>query len=144
MGDLELMTLSTAAHDLTAGRGQIVSLVAEAGLGKSRLAAHLKEQCTSNDPPLRWVEGASFSYDASNPSTGALEFVQGDISGEPYAQATGRGNNYTGAVVNDRHANFIVADEGTSSADLLRLIDLAQSRVEEQFGVDLELEIEIW
>ncbi len=48
------------------------------------------------------------------------------------------------AEISDRHANFIIAHEGASSSDVLRLIDLARSKVSEQFGVDLELEIEIW
>ena len=48
------------------------------------------------------------------------------------------------AEISDRHANFIVTHAGAKSDDVLRLIDLARSKVAEQFGVDLELEIEIW
>ena len=50
----------------------------------------------------------------------------------------------TGAEISDRHANFIVTHEGAKSDDVLRLIDLARSKVSEAFGVDLELEIQIW
>lgn len=46
--------------------------------------------------------------------------------------------------ISDRHANFIVSHPGASSEDVMRLIDMARSKVAEQFGVDLELEIEIW
>jgi UDP-N-acetylmuramate dehydrogenase len=49
-----------------------------------------------------------------------------------------------GAEISDRHANFIVTKPGAKSDDVLRLIDLARSKVSEQFGVDLELEIKIW
>ncbi|MEX0712992.1 MAG: UDP-N-acetylmuramate dehydrogenase [Pirellulales bacterium] len=49
-----------------------------------------------------------------------------------------------GAEVSDRHANFIVADPGASSQDVLRLIELVRSRVADRLGVDLETEIEIW
>lgn len=59
-------------------------------------------------------------------------------------QAGLKGTRVGGAEISDRHANFIVADEGASSQDVLRLIDLARSKVAEQFGVDLELEIKIW
>jgi UDP-N-acetylmuramate dehydrogenase len=49
-----------------------------------------------------------------------------------------------GAEVNERDANFIVAHPGTSTRDVLRLIDLVRSRVRERYNVDLELEIVIW
>jgi len=44
----------------------------------------------------------------------------------------------------DRHANFIVTHPGATSKDVLKLIDQARTKVSEQFGVDLELEVEIW
>lgn len=55
-----------------------------------------------------------------------------------------KGTRVGGAEVSDRHANFIVTHEGATSADVLRLIDLIRSKVAEQFGVHLELEIKIW
>jgi UDP-N-acetylmuramate dehydrogenase len=55
-----------------------------------------------------------------------------------------RGTRIGNAEISDRHANFIVSHPGASSADVQRLIDLARSKVAEQFGVDLELEIEVW
>ncbi len=48
------------------------------------------------------------------------------------------------AEVSDRHANFIVAGEGATSDDVLKLIDLVRERVFERLGVELELEIEVW
>ncbi|MBI5758872.1 MAG: UDP-N-acetylmuramate dehydrogenase [Planctomycetales bacterium] len=59
-------------------------------------------------------------------------------------QARLKGTRIGGAEVSDRHANFIVAHSGASSQDVLRLIDLIRSKVAEQFGIDLELEIKIW
>jgi UDP-N-acetylmuramate dehydrogenase len=59
-------------------------------------------------------------------------------------QAGLKGTRIGNAEISDRHANFIVAHPGATSQDVLRLIDLARSKVAEQFGVDLELEIEIW
>jgi UDP-N-acetylmuramate dehydrogenase len=49
-----------------------------------------------------------------------------------------------GAEISERDANFIVADPGTSSRDILRLIDLIRTRVQEHSNVDLELEITVW
>jgi UDP-N-acetylmuramate dehydrogenase len=48
------------------------------------------------------------------------------------------------AEVSDRHANFIVADPGATSADVLRLIDVVRERVTDRLGIELETEIEIW
>ncbi len=44
----------------------------------------------------------------------------------------------------DRHANFIVTQPGAKSKDVLQLIEQARDKVSQQFGVDLELEVEIW
>jgi len=55
-----------------------------------------------------------------------------------------KGLQIGGAVVSDKHANFIVAQKGCSSRDVLRLIEAIQQRVKESFGVDLELELEVW
>jgi UDP-N-acetylmuramate dehydrogenase len=49
-----------------------------------------------------------------------------------------------GAMVSEKHANFIIANDGCSSNDVIRLIEIARQRVKENFDVDLELEIEIW
>lgn len=59
-------------------------------------------------------------------------------------QAGLKGTRIGGAEVSDRHANFIVAESGTTSNDVLRLIELVRSRVADRQGVELELEIEIW
>jgi UDP-N-acetylmuramate dehydrogenase len=49
-----------------------------------------------------------------------------------------------GAVVSEKHANFIVTEKGCKSADVKALIKKIQGKVKDQFDVDLELEIEIW
>jgi UDP-N-acetylmuramate dehydrogenase len=49
-----------------------------------------------------------------------------------------------GASVSDRNANYIVAGPDATSRDVLRLIDLIQSKVRESSGIQLEREIVIW
>lgn len=49
-----------------------------------------------------------------------------------------------GAEISDRDANFIIAHPGATARDLLRLIDLVRSQVQEHFNVDLELGITVW
>lgn len=59
-------------------------------------------------------------------------------------QAGLKGITVGGAEVSQRHANFLIANEGTTSQDVLRLIDMVRSRVAERLGVELETELEIW
>jgi len=42
------------------------------------------------------------------------------------------------AEVSERHANFIVADPGSTSQDVLKLIDVVRERVNERLGIELE------
>jgi UDP-N-acetylmuramate dehydrogenase len=69
---------------------------------------------------------------------------RGLSAGDLIEQAGLKGKRIGNAEISDRHANFIVTQEGATSDDVERLIELARTKVVEQFGVDLELEIEIW
>jgi len=55
-----------------------------------------------------------------------------------------KGLQIGGAVVSEKHANFIIAEKGCKSRDVMRLIEAVKQRVKEQFEIELELEIEIW
>ena len=69
---------------------------------------------------------------------------RGASAGELIEKAGMKGTRIGGAVVSDRHANFIVAEPECTSQDVLRLIELIRGQVRDRLGVDLELEIEIW
>jgi len=55
-----------------------------------------------------------------------------------------KGLRVGGAVVSEKHANFIAAREGCTSRDVMQLIEMIRQRVREQFDVELELELEVW
>jgi len=52
-----------------------------------------------------------------------------------------KGRRIGGAVVSDKHANFIINDGGASAADIEALIDLVQTTVEGEHGVKLRHEV---
>jgi UDP-N-acetylmuramate dehydrogenase len=54
-----------------------------------------------------------------------------------------KGQRAGGARFSDVHANFIVAEPGASSADVLGLIRLAQRRAADELGIELRTEVQI-
>ncbi|AQT70205.1 UDP-N-acetylenolpyruvoylglucosamine reductase [Anaerohalosphaera lusitana] len=55
-----------------------------------------------------------------------------------------KGLKIGGAQVSEQHANFLVTEKGCKSADVKKLIDIVRNKVQEEFDVQLELELEIW
>jgi UDP-N-acetylmuramate dehydrogenase len=68
----------------------------------------------------------------------------GDKAGALIDRAGLKGLTCGGASVCIQHANFLIACPGTPAADILELIALIRRRVAEMFGIQLELEIEVW
>ncbi len=68
----------------------------------------------------------------------------GGAAGALIDRAGLKGLQVGGAVVSEKHANFIVARDGCTSRDVMQLIDTIKQKVREQFDVELELEIEVW
>ena len=69
---------------------------------------------------------------------------QGGSAGALIDRAGLKGLRIGGAVVSEKHANFIIAEKECTSSDVMRLIETIKEKVKEQFDVDLELEVEIW
>ena len=69
---------------------------------------------------------------------------RGVSAGELVERAGLKGTRIGGAVVSDRHANFIVAEPDCTANDVLRLIDVVRDQVQDRLGVELDLELEIW
>ena len=55
-----------------------------------------------------------------------------------------KGTRRGGAVVSERHANFVVNEGGARAADVLEILDLVRERAAREAGVELELEVRVW
>lgn len=54
------------------------------------------------------------------------------------------GTKVGAAMVSERNANYFVVEAGASARDVLRLIDLVRTRVQDRFHLELELAISAW
>ncbi len=113
------------------------------------LSAHL--ELTSADPEqiMRTVK-ETWIYKKNNQPLNTrncgcvFKNPKGASAGALIDRAGLKGLKIGGAVVSEKHANFIIAEQGCTSRDVMKLIDAIKQRVKEQFDIDLELEIEIW
>jgi UDP-N-acetylmuramate dehydrogenase len=76
----------------------------------------------------------------------------GCIFKNPPGRSTGRmidelglkGTRVGGAVISERHANFIVNRHHATASDIMKLMELIRARVLKAFGVELEEEVIVW
>jgi UDP-N-acetylmuramate dehydrogenase len=98
---------------------------------------------------LEQVKGLNQKRRASQP---VKEKSAGCIFKNPPGLSTGKlidelgmkGLRVGGAVVSERHANFIVNRHGATAADIFRLMDLIRERILKSYGVELEEEVIVW
>jgi UDP-N-acetylmuramate dehydrogenase len=67
----------------------------------------------------------------------------GDHAGRLIDAAGLRGVRVGGAHISEKHANFFINDETATASDIWALIQKAETRVSEAFGVSLDLEVEL-
>lgn len=84
--DAEFKILEDLLEQLKEGKGRIVTIVGEAGIGKSRLIAELRHR--AEEPRFPWLEGRCLSYGGTMPYHLWLDLLQntfnlqGDIAPE--------------------------------------------------------------
>ncbi len=79
--------------------------------------------------------GASWGSMFKNP--------KGDYAGRLIEAAGLKGERRGAAEISELHANFFLNRGGAQASDVRELIQLAKDRVAEEFGIELELEIEL-
>jgi UDP-N-acetylmuramate dehydrogenase len=121
---------------------------------------------TVRGPASEWFLGATFRFehDASS-SMGAIKELlarrnaaqplgypscgsvfrnpPGDFAGRLIEQAGLKGRQLGGAMVSDKHANFILNAGNATAADIEALIGEVRSAVQRSSGVELELEVRV-
>jgi UDP-N-acetylmuramate dehydrogenase len=55
-----------------------------------------------------------------------------------------KGTRVGGAVISERHANFIVNRDHSTAADILNLMDFIRARVLKEYGLELDEEVIVW
>jgi len=127
---------SLLSREIRAGKEPRVVLAAEFALTpqpvealEARVNAYV-EQRKRTQPP-----GASLGSMFKNPP--------GDFAGRLIDAAGLKGTRVGDAEISPVHANFFINHGSARAADVKALIDLARARVREQFGVELELEIQL-
>lgn len=80
----------------------------------------------------------------TEPSVGSMfKNPTGDYAGRLIEEAGLRGTQVGKIQVSNVHANFFVNFGGGTAEDVLGLVKLVQERVKKEFGMDLELEIQL-
>ena len=88
----------------------------------------LLKSARSNQP-----SGASFGSIFKNP--------KGDFAGRLVEAVGLKGLKKGGAMISDKHANFLINVKNASFEDAIYLIELAEKRVCDEFGLHLEREV---
>lgn len=90
------------------------------------------------------ISGRSSSQPRGYPSAGSIfKNPIGDAAGRLIESAGCKGWRQGGAVVSDKHANFILNIDHATASDALGLIEKIREAIYDKFSVNLELEIKI-
>jgi UDP-N-acetylmuramate dehydrogenase len=113
------------------------------------LAAELELDADDADAIVKRLRKAWIQRKSSQPlsfqaAARAFKNPRGLSAAALVEQAGLAGTRVGGAEISERDASFVIATPGASARDVLRLLDLVRSRVQERFQVDLELALSVW
>jgi len=132
----ERLEYSYRSSVLKRNPGQEVILAARLALSFSS-PAEVQEKMESFSAKRRGTQppGASCGSTFKNPT--------GDYAGRLIEAAGLKGTRIGGVMFSPMHGNFIINDGKGTASEVFQLIQLARTKVKEDFGVQLELEIEL-
>jgi len=113
------------------------------------LSAEFDLESESRDAVVKRLHKAWIQYKATQPfsfQSAARIFKNppGLTAATLIEQAGLVGTKVGAAVVSERNANCIIAEPGATTRDVLRLIDIIRTRVQDRFHLELELAISVW
>jgi UDP-N-acetylmuramate dehydrogenase len=117
--------------------------------GRVLLAAEFELEPDNPDAILKRMRKAWIHRKAHQPLTfqaaGRLFKDPRGVSAEQLIEQAGIQHSKVGGVeLSERHANYVIAHEGATARDVLRLIDLVRSQVAERLGQMLEVALVVW
>jgi UDP-N-acetylmuramate dehydrogenase len=116
--------------------GQVVVLSAQLKLGLST-----PEAVQAKMDVYKVIRQSSQPYGASLGSI--FKNPPGDYAGRLIEAAGLKGEKIGKVEISQKHGNFIISQDSATASDYAALIKLAQVKVLEKFGINLELEIEL-
>jgi UDP-N-acetylmuramate dehydrogenase len=113
------------------------------------LAAEFELEPDSPEAIVKRLRRAWIQRKASQPlsfqSAGRIFKNPRGLSAAALISQAGLAKTRVGAAeISERDANYFVVHPGATARDVLRLIELIRSRIQERFAVELELELAIW
>jgi UDP-N-acetylmuramate dehydrogenase len=134
--DAPRLDYSYRSSALKRNPGQAVILSARMRLNQSTPAqVKARMEDFSAQRHITQPPGASMGSMFKNPT--------GDYAGRLIESAGLKGTRIGGAEISAVHANFFVNNNHATASDIYRLILLAQQKVKDKLGVQLELEVEL-
>lgn len=80
----------------------------------------------------------------SYPSAGSVfKRPEGDYAGRLVEGAGAKGMRVGGAMISEKHANFIINEGAATAKDVLSLIDAVRTKVHDKFGIWLQPEVHV-
>ena len=133
---LDVDELGLSYRHSALGPGQVVAqvrfrLVESTPEAVKAKASELLAQRKATQPTNKRTFGSVFKNPDEGPGAGRL-----------IEECGLKGHRIGGALISPRHANFIENAGGATSADCIALMAEARRRVREQFGVELEHEVQ--
>jgi len=114
--------------------------------GEWFLSAQLKLQKGNSEASQQHIKALLEKRNATQPTNkptcgSVFKNPSGDYAARLIEACGLKGYQVGGAVVSEKHANFIENQGGATARDIETLIELIQNRVRNQFGIELQTEV---